>query len=210
MDILLADDHAMFRSGLRHILEEEFPEAVIEEAESCAEVLKKNSKQDWNIIILDVAMGDKNSLNILPRLKEKKAAAPILILSMYNDRQFVLQALRGGADGYLTKEHAPEELIKAVHTILSGKKYITPLMTESLADYLSSGQEGETVPHARLSAREHEVFLMIAAGVAMTEIADRLAISVKTVSTYRTRILEKMDMNSNADLIRYAVQNGLA
>lgn len=209
MKILLADDHAMFRSGLKHILEEEFPDAAIEEAASCEEVLKKTSAQSWDILILDVAMGDKNSLNILPRITENRNAPPVLILSMYDDRQFILQALRSGAKGYLTKEHAPEELIRAVETLLSGKKYITALMAENLADYLASGKEKDGPPHASLSAREYEVFLLLAAGVAMVEIADRLAISVKTVSTYRARILEKMDMNSNADLIRYAIHSGL-
>ena len=208
MRFLLADDHAMFRSGLCRILTEGFPRVEVQEVSSCEEVLRKLREPGWDLLILDIAMGDQNSLGILPKIKAMCPAMPVLVLSMYNDRQFVVQALRDGAAGYLTKENAPDELLRAIRTILSGHRYINETMAEHMADYLAAGDEA-LEPHETLSAREYEVFLLIAAGRSLTEIAGQLALSVKTVSTYRTRILEKTGLNSNADLIRYALKNGL-
>lgn len=208
MKILLADDHTLFRSGLRRILEEEFTDAEIEESPSCGETLKKLRQKSADLLLLDIAMGDKNSLHILPEIKTLHPSMPVLILSMYNDRQFVVQSLRAGAAGYLTKERAPEELIRAIRAILSGRRYIGESMAEQIADHLAAGDASQH-PHETLSTREHEVFLLIASGMALSEIADKLHLSVKTVSTYRTRILEKMGLRSNADLIRYAVRHGL-
>lgn len=208
MKILLADDHAMFRSGLRRILEEEFSGADIEESASCDETLKKLKEKNRNILILDIAMRDQNSLNILPEIKTLYPDMPVLILSMYNDRQFIVQALRSGASGYLTKEHAPDELIRAIRAILTGRRYISEAMAEHIADHVAAGDESQ-LPHETLSAREHEVFLLIASGLSLSGIASKLTLSVKTVSTYRTRILEKTGLHSNADLIRYAIRHGL-
>ena len=208
MRILLADDHAMFRSGLRRILEEDFPQAEIEEASSCAEVLAKVQEKTWQLLILDIAMGTQNSLNILPAIREVRPHVPILMLSMYNERQFITKALRQGASGYLTKEHAPEELIKAIRTILSGRRYISESVAEQIADYLAVG--GSPNPDEELSAREYEVFLLIASGKQLSEIAQEIGLSVKTVSTYRSRILEKMALRSNAELMRYAIERGIA
>lgn len=209
MKILLADDHTLFRSGLRRILEEEFPDAEIEEAASCEETLKKLRPEGFDILILDIAMRDQNSLHILPKIKDAHPSMPVLILSMYNDRQFIVQALRAGAAGYLTKELAPDELIRAIRAILAGRCYIGESMAEQIADHLAAG-DASRLPHETLSGREHEVFLLIASGMALSDIADKLRLSVKTVSTYRTRILEKMGLHSNAELIRYAIRHGLA
>lgn len=209
MKILLADDHAMFRSGLRRILEEEFPKAEIQESSSCDETLRKLRKGEWNLLLLDIAMSDKSSLNILPEIKTLHPQMPVLILSMYDDRQFIIQALRGGAAGYLTKENAPEELIRAIRAVMTGRRYISETMAEQIAEHLAAGDETQ-LPHESLSAREYEVFLMIASGVSLSDIGAKLALSVKTVSTYRTRILEKTGLHSNADIIRYAVRHGLS
>ena len=209
MKILLADDHAMFRSGLRHILEEEFPDVEIQESSSCEATLQKLKNIEWDLLLLDIALSDKSSLNILPDIKEIHPKLPVLILSMYNDRQFVVQALRGGAAGYLTKENAPDELIRAIRTVMTGRRYISETMAEQIAEHLAAGDESQH-PHQALSAREYEVFLMIASGLSISDISAKLELSVKTVSTYRTRILEKTGLHSNADIIRYAVRHGLS
>lgn len=207
MHILLADDHTMFRSGLRRIIEGDFPDASIEEASSCAAVLENLRAKSWDLVILDIAMGEQNSLKILPDIKRAQPSTPVLMLSMYNDQQFIVQSLRAGASGYLTKEHTPEELNKAIRTVLTGRRYISESIAANLADYLAVG--GSESPHDALSTREREVFLLIARGRSVSEIACILEVSVKTVSTYRVRILEKMGLGSNAELIRYALLNGL-
>lgn len=207
MHILLADDHAMFRSGLRHIIEQEFTDALIEESSSCSDVMLKIRSGFWNLVILDIAMGEDNSLWIVPELKHLVPHVPILILSMYNERQFVIQALRAGAAGYLTKEHTPSELVKAIRTLFDGRRYLCDSIAGHLADYLA--MDGSELPHESLSAREREVFELIAKGRTVSEIAQILKISIKTISTYRARILEKLSLGSNAELIRYAIKQGL-
>ncbi len=207
MRILLADDHTMFRSGLRHILEQEFPQAGIDEAAACSEVLEKIHKSDFDLVILDIAMGALNSLNIVPDIKRRHPNTPVLMLSMYSDKQFIVQSLRAGASGYLTKEHTTEELIHCIRALLAGRRYISESIAENLADYLAVG--GSEFPHEALSGRESEVFMLIASGRSVSEIAALLSLSIKTVSTYRTRILEKMGLRSNAELMRYALQHGL-
>lgn len=207
MHILIADDHAMFRAGLRRLIEQDFPSACIEEASSCAEVLDKMRTGRWSLVILDIAMGEQNSLTILPDIKRAHSDVPVLVLSMYNDRQFIIQALRTGASGYLTKEHTPEELIKGMRAVLSGHRYISGSVAENLAEFLAVGSSES--PHEALSMREREVFLLIARGRSVSEIAAVLSVSVKTVSTYRVRILEKMGLGSNAELMRYALKHGL-
>lgn len=199
----------MFRSGLRRILLEEFPDAGVEEAASCDETLRNLRGTGWSLLLLDISMADQNSLHILPKIKNLHPALPILILSMYDDRQFIVQALRSGAAGYLTKEQASDELIRAIRTVLSGRRYISGSMAEQIAEHLAAGDEKQ-LPHETLSAREYEVLLLIAAGLALSAIAAKLALSVKTISTYRTRILEKTGLHSNAELIRYALRHGLA
>jgi DNA-binding NarL/FixJ family response regulator len=206
--IFLADDHALFRSGLRRILEDEFAGVNIEEASSSSETLNMLRRGGADVLILDIAMSDKNSLHILPEIKALHPSMPVLILSMYDERQFVVQALRAGVSGYLTKEHAPDELIRAIRTILAGRRYIGESMAEQIADHLAAG-DASRLPHETLSTREYEVLLLIASGMPLSQIAGKLALSVKTVSTYRTRILEKMGLHSNADLIRYVVRHGL-
>ncbi|GAO01854.1 response regulator transcription factor [Anaeromyxobacter sp. PSR-1] len=205
--ILLADDHAMFRSGLRRILEAEFPGASVGEAATIAELQERLGAQAWDVLLLDISMAGQNSLNALPPLKERHPRLPVVVLSMYGDRQFVIQALRAGASAYLTKERAPEELIRAIRSVLAGRRYVGDELAEQLADHLAGGGTGS--PHERLSPRELEIFLQLAAARSVSEIAERLELSVKTVSTYRSRILEKMALRSNAELMQYAVRHGL-
>jgi DNA-binding NarL/FixJ family response regulator len=206
--IFLADDHALFRSGLRRILEDEFAGVNIEEASSSSETLHMLRRGGADVLILDIAMSDKNSLHILPEIKALHPSMPVLILSMYDERQFVVQALRAGVSGYLTKEHAPDELIRAIRTILAGRRYIGESMAEQIADHLAAG-DASRLPHETLSIREYEVLLLIASGMPLSQIAGKLALSVKTISTYRARIFEKMKMKSNAELIRYAINKNL-
>ncbi|HNB23168.1 MAG: response regulator transcription factor [Candidatus Obscuribacterales bacterium] len=207
MHILLADDHAMFRSGLKHIIDEEFADSIVDEAASCSEVIEKVRAGNWDLIILDIAMGGQMSLNILPDLKRQAPRTPVMILSMYSEKQFIVKALRAGASAYLTKEHTPDELIAGIKEVIAGRKYMSQCIAANLAEYLSLGNCEH--PHEALSTREHEVFILIARGHSVSEIAGMLQVSVKTVSTYRVRILEKMGLSSNAQLMRYGMQHGL-
>ncbi|MBZ0274411.1 response regulator transcription factor [bacterium] len=208
MKILIADDHAIVRSGLSRILELEFPGVTIGEATTCAELLRKVRSAPWDVVILDVALGAENGLAALPQIKEARPSLPVIVLSMYSERQFVVRALAGGASAYLTKEQAADtELFKAIRTVRKGRRYLSETLAEQLADHLAK-KPGE-MPHETLSGRELEVFLLLASAKSVSEIAERLQLSVKTVSTYRTRILEKMSLASNAEIIQYAVRNGL-
>jgi DNA-binding NarL/FixJ family response regulator len=208
MKILVAEDHAIVRSGLRRILELEFPGVVIGEAATCQELLAQARSTEWDVVILDVSLGAENGLDALPLLKDARPSLPVIVLSMYGERQFVVRALAEGASAYLTKEQAAdEELFRAIRTVCAGRRYLGEKLAGQLADLLAKDRAGK--PHEALSARELEVFLLLAAAKSVSEIAERLHLSVKTVSTYRTRILEKMSLGSNAEIMQYAVRNGL-
>lgn len=207
MRILLADDHAMFRSGLRKILEEELARVEIGEAASCAELLGKLRAESWNLLLLDIDMGGQNSLNLLPDLKKDQPRLPVIVLSMYGERQFVIRALRAGASGYLTKERAPDELLRAIRAVLAGRRYLGESEAEQIAEHLAL--DCQENPHEALSPREYEVFLRLASARSVSEIAAEFGLSVKTVSTHRSRILEKMALRSNAELMQYAIRRGL-
>lgn len=208
MKILIVDDHAIVRAGLRRILELEFPGVVVGEAATGAELVARVKEAAWDVVILDVALGADNGLNYLPVLKEMCPAVAVIVLSMYGERQFVMRALAAGASAYLTKEQAgDDELFRAIRTVSAGRRYIGETIAEQLADHVAQDFGGR--PHEALSPRELEVFLLLAAAKSVSEIADQLSLSVKTVSTYRTRILEKMALASNGEIIKYAVRNGL-
>lgn len=207
MRFLLADDHAMFRSGLRRILEAEFAGVSFGEAASIPELLDLVERGPWDVLVLDISMGGRDSLEVLPSLKERHPRLPVVVLSMYGERQFVIRALRAGASAYLTKERAPEELLRAIRSALAGRRYVGDELAVQLADLLAGGGTGS--PHESLSPREREIFLLLASASSVSEIAARLGLSVKTVSTYRTRVLEKMALRSNAELMQYAIRNGL-
>lgn len=208
MRVLIADDHSIVRSGLKRMLAVEYPDVVVGEATSCKDVLDLATTARWDVVILDVALGAENGLTVLPKLKAACPALPVIVLSMYGERQFVTRALAEGASAYLTKEQAADEdLFRAIRAVCSGRRYLGEALAAQLADHLARDRGGR--PHEALSSRELEVFLQLAAARSVSEIADRLGLSVKTVSTYRTRILEKMSLGSNAEIIQYAVRNGL-
>ena len=205
--ILIADDHIVVRKGLKQILMEEFADAHIEEAANGSELLKKIPLQKWDIVISDLSMPGHSGLEILKQVKQDFPKLPFLILSMHPEDQYAIRVLKAGASGYLTKESAPDELVKAVRHILNGRKYIT----ESIAEKLASGinlDNNESL-HASLSDREFAVLKLIASGKTVSEVAEILSLSVPTISTYRARILEKMNMKTNAELTHYAIENKL-
>jgi len=207
INILLADDHPYLRRGLVQILLDEFPGAVIGEASNVPEVLEHAQKQRWDVVVLDLNMPGRGGLEALHELKRLYPSLPVLVLSMHPEDQFAVRVLRAGGAGYLTKESVPQELVHAIKTIWKGGKYITPKAAEHLAAYLHQHGDSEQPLHCSLSDREYQVFSLIAAGNTITDISNQLSLSVKTISTYRSRILVKLDLNTNADLARYAVQH---
>lgn len=207
MRILIADDHAVFRRGLRETLTEAFSGATYGEARTAQEAVELVRRQNWDVVILDISMPGKSGLDILDDLKRLRHKLPVLLLSMHPEEQFARRALKAGAAGYLTKDGVPEELKQAIKRIAGGGRYISATLAERLAVDL---REGADLPlHELLSDREFQVLRMIASGKAVKEIAEELSLSVKTVSTYRARILEKTGMRTNAELIRYALQTQL-
>ena len=205
--ILIADDHAVVRRGLKQILAEEPNMAVFGEACNAQEVLKNVREQNWDIVILDITMPDRSGLEVLKELKNIRPKLPVLILSIHPEEQYAVRVLKAGAAGYMTKESAPEELVKAVRKVIKGSKYIRPSLAEKLAFDLET--DSEKPLHEALSNREYQVMCMIASGKTVKEIAKKLYLSVKTISTHRARILEKMKMKTNAELTHYAIKNRL-
>jgi DNA-binding NarL/FixJ family response regulator len=207
MRILLADDHAVVRRGLRQILADEFPDAIFAEAGNAGEVIEFASKDEWSCIVLDITMPGRSGLEALRELKQFLPKVPVLVLSAHSEDQYALRVLKVGASGYLTKDHAPEELVKAVKKVISGGKYITPALAEKLAEKLRG--DPNRAPHELLSDREFQVLRMIASGLPIKKIAAELSLSEKTVSTYHTRLFEKMELHSDAELVRYALEHRL-
>ncbi len=205
--ILIADDHTVVRKGLRQILAEEFTDAEIEDVPDAEELIKKLLRGKWDVVISDLSMPGKSGLDALQYIRQQYPGLPVLILSIHPEEQYAIRVLKAGAAGYLSKDTAPEELVNAVKRVLMGKKYITVTMAEKIADAFNRSSDKK--PHELLSDREFDVFKMIAAGKAVSEIADLLSLSVTTVSTYRARIMAKMNMKSNANLTLYAIENNL-
>ncbi|MCS6303220.1 MAG: response regulator transcription factor [Nitrospira sp.] len=209
ISILLADDHPYLRRGLSQILTDEFSGAVIGETSNVPELLEQARQRRWDVVVLDLTMPGRSGLEGLRELKRLFPHLPILVLSMHPDDQFAVRVLRAGGSGYLTKESAPQELVQAIKVVSRGGKYITPKAAELLASHVHQQGDHEQPLHSSLSDREDQVFRLIAGGRTITEISDQLSLSIKTVSTYRTRILEKLNLKTNADLARYAVQHHL-
>lgn len=205
--ILIADDHSVVRKGLRQILLEGFPNAEIHEVGDADELIKHVMQSDWDVVISDLSMPGRSGLDALQQIKQTKPEIPVLILSIHPEEQYAIRLLKSGASGYLNKDMAPEELVNAVQRVMLGKKYITPSIAEKLASGLD--KDTERAPHEYLSDREFSVLKMLAAGKSVSEIAETLYLSVTTVSTYRTRILTKMDLKTNADLTLYAIEHKL-
>jgi two-component system, NarL family, invasion response regulator UvrY len=205
--ILIADDHPIVRAGFKQVLSETPDLVVADEAGNGQEVLDHLKKKKYDVVLLDISMPGKNGLEILKELKTDYPKLPVLILSIYPEEQYAIRALKAGAAGYLTKESAPHELISAIRKISAGGRYISESLAEKLATYLNVDMTKS--PHETLSDREHQVMRLIASGKTVSEIAESLNLSVKTISTYRTHILEKMKMKNNAEITLYAVQNKL-
>ena len=206
--ILLVDDHPIVRRGLRDILVDAFPDSVIHEVGSGRDVSSLVRGHHWDVMILDLSLPDGSGLDVLKRVRHAQPRLPVLILSMHTPDQFARRAIAGGASGYLTKDAADAELVVAVSRLLRGGKYFGPEVLERVA--LGLHPDRDERPHERLSDREYEVLRLIGSGKTVSQIASALTLSVKTVSTYRARVLEKMDMRTNAELTHYAVRNGLA
>ncbi len=205
--ILIADDHAIVREGLKQVVAETSDIVVADEASNGHEVLNKVFKNNYDVVVLDITMPGMNGMDILKQIKSHKPELPVLVLSMHPEDQYAVRVLRAGASGYLTKESAPDELITAIRKVSVGRKYISSSFAEKLAFELEVNTEKPF--HEILSDREYQVMCMIATGKTVKEIAEELCLSVKTISTYRSRILEKMNMKNNAELTYYAIKNGL-
>ena len=205
--ILVADDHAVVRQGVMQILADVRDMLVKDEAQTSAETLEKVLKYEYDVVLLDISMPGRSGLEILEDIKNQRPKLAVLILSMHPEEQYAVRALRAGASGYLTKASAPQELIGAIRKVAQGGKYVTAKKKKKLADELEVN--AEKLPHERLSNREHQVMIMLASGKSVSDIADELCLSVKTISTYRTRIMSKMSLKKNAELTLYAVHNKL-
>lgn len=204
MKILIADDHAIVRKGLVQILREEFSAAEITEVSNSSEALVEVRRQIWDIILLDISMPGRNGIETLKQIRADGIKAPILMLSVHPEEQYALRTLKAGASGFLNKQSATQELLLAIHKVLSGRKYISDSVAEQLAD-----SSGEKHAYDALSDREMQVLQLIASGRTVSDIAEEITLSVNTISTYRTRILEKLNLSNNAELTRYALDNKL-
>ncbi len=205
--VLIADDHAIFREGLKLVIAKTLDMEVADEAENGFEVLSKVQSNDYDLVILDISMPGRSGLDVLADIKRLKPKLPVLIMSMHPEEQFALRAFKSGSSGYLPKGGSSHELINALQKISLGKRYLSPALAELLADGL--GANSDRPPHDELSIREYQVMCMIATGIKPQQIADELGMGVKTVGTYRARIFKKMHMNSNAELARYVLEHGL-
>src|ERR1044071_186308 len=207
LKILLADDHAVVRSGLKQSLADECRRATFGEASNAHEALTLLGKEKWDVVLLDITMQGRSGLDVLREIKKLRPRLPVLVLSMHPENQFAVRVLKKGASGYITKESAPEELVGAINKVIAGGCYVSAALAETLAFRLSS--DTQKPPQELLSDREYDVLRLIGSGKLAGEIARELSLSVKTISTYRARILEKMGMKNNAQLMRYAMEHEL-
>ena len=207
INILVADDHAVVRRGLRQILAETPDISVGGEAATAQEVLKLVREHRFNVVVLDISLPGGSGLELLGEIRRERPTLPVLILTVHSEDQYAIRAIKSGAAGFLTKETAPDKLIEAVRKVASGGRFVSAELAETLASALAGDNAGS--PHERLSNREFEILKMLASGKTVSEVAATLALSVKTVSTHRTRILKKMGMRTNAELTTYAVRRGL-
>ena len=205
--VLIADDHDVVRKGLIQILAKSFPGTDVDEAADGRQALALAEKGSYALVLLDISMPGRGGLEVLKEVKRQRPGVPVLVLSMHPEEEYAVRAFRAGASGYLTKDSAAEELVRAVRTVLAGRRYLSASLTEMLARELESNGVGPR--HNALSDRELQVMRMLASGKTVTEIADELSLSVKTISTYRSRILEKLQVRNNAELARYAFENRL-
>jgi len=206
--ILIVDDHAIVRAGLKQFIANEPDMRVAGEAESGVQALAMISEAEWDIVILDISMPDQNGVDTLRRIKQVRPQLPVLILSGFPENQYAVNLMRAGASGYLTKDGPARDLLAAIRSVAHGHKYVTAALTDILVNDLS-GRPDERPPHSLLSEREFQVFCHLASAMGVTKIAEKLGLSVKTVSTYRTRALDKMKLSTNAELTQYAIRHNL-
>lgn len=207
INIMIVDDHAILRAGLKQVLSEAGDIEVVAEAGTANEAIKQCRALDIDVLLLDISLPDRSGIEALQYIKKDNPNLAVLMLSMHREDQYALRALKAGASGYLCKQSASDELVDAVHTVAKGKKYISGTVAEILANQISS--DGDKALHETLSNREYETLMLIASGFSVGEIAEKLSLSVKTISMYRTRLLEKMQLKHNADLTHYAIKNKL-
>ena len=207
LKILVTDDHAILRRGLRQVLEQEFAPAKVAEAESGNVAIEAVRKDHWDIVVLDINLSDKNGIDVLKEIKVLSPTLPVVMLTLYPEEQYAIRALKAGAAGYLTKDSEPEELVLAMRKALSGGIYVSSDFGEKLASSLIDDKG--IVPYQALSDRELEVLRLIGQGKSLTQISDLLSLSVKTIGTYQTRIKEKLNLDTTASLIRFALENKL-
>lgn len=207
MKILIADDHAVVRKGFVQILDEAQDIVEVDEAETGEDVIDMVRENDYDVLVLDLNMPGMSGFQVLEQVAVIRENLPVLVLSMHSEQQYGVRVLRAGAAGYIAKGTAPEELLTAVRRVAGGNKYISPQLAERLLNVLDHPNDGP--PHQRLSDREFQVFRQLCEGVTVTEIGEQLNLSAKTISTYRSRVLDKMEMSSNAELVQYAVRNGI-
>ena len=205
--ILVADDHQLIREGFKNVINNEVDMEVVGEAENSAEVIEFLHSNSCDVVVLDITMPGRSGLDILKEIHEINSDIKVLILSMHPEDRFALRAVKSGADGYITKERAPKEIVSAIRKVKNGGKYISDKLTVQLIDELKDPEQGP--PHNALSGREYEVFELLAQGISVAEIAEELSLSQSTINTYRHRIFEKMHMSSNAEIIRYALTENL-
>jgi two-component system invasion response regulator UvrY len=207
MRVLIADDHPVVRAGLKQILLSEEDVTLVGEASSTAEVLDLARRTDTDLVILDLTMPGASGLEVLRQLKRERPTVPVLVLSVHAENQFTHQVLKAGASGYLCKDSAPDQLVAAVRKVVGGGRYVSPVLAERLAEDLD--RDSDRLPHERLSPREFAVMIMLASGQGVSDIARELSLSVNAISTYRARVFEKLCLKNVAELIRYALENGL-
>jgi DNA-binding NarL/FixJ family response regulator len=207
LKILLTDDHALIRRGLKHVVLEAFGNADIGEAQNAQDALDQIRKKDWDVVLMDITMPGRSGIDILRDIKLARPALPVLILSMHGEEQFGRRVLKAGAAGFIAKQSAPDELVKAIRKVLAGGKYVSDSLAEQLAGDV--GGDADKPLHEHLSDREFQVMCMFASGKTNGQAAQELSLSVKTITTYRSRILEKLKMKNNAELTHYAIKNCL-
>lgn len=207
MKFLVADDHAIVRKGLAQILCDEFPAAVVKEVANSHEVMTEVNGDSWDVILLDISMPGRNGIETLKQIRKEGIKTPVLMLSMHSEEQYAVRVLKAGASGFLNKETATDELLDAVRRVLNGRKYIPPAVAEKLIETIDETEDKPA--YESLSDREMQVLQLIAGGKTVGEVAGELSLSVNTISTYRSRILEKLSLSNNAELTRYALDHKL-
>jgi two-component system, NarL family, invasion response regulator UvrY len=208
MNILIVDDHAIVRQGLKQILVESGKVMLIGEAERGADAVRQVREGGWDVVVLDISLPDRNGIEVLKQIKKEHPKTRVLMLSMHDEGLYALRALKSGASGYITKQSAPSELMAAIHQVARGRRYLTAALAEAMADSLF--EDHERPLHESLSDREYQTLCLIASGKSLTDVASEMCLSVKTVSVYRSRLLQKMRLKNNAELTHYAIKNGLA